>query len=135
MIAPDTRQNLMYTVYFIILHNFEAILYSAGIFIALIMALYKPTRGKILIMCGFIILLFAFEYDKHILEPLRQQTIGSLITERQSYRIEHTINYVTMRILPKILPFFGWMLVIGGFFFDKLLRTIKEKLHLKNKSL
>lgn len=135
MIAPDTRQNLMYSIYFLVLHNFEALLYSAGILITLIMALYKPTRGKLLIMWGFIILLFAFEYDKHILEPLRQQTIGSLITERQSFRIEHTINYVTMRVLPKVLPFFGWMLVIGGIFFDRILKIITEKLHLTDKSL
>ncbi len=135
MIAPDTQQNLMYTAYFILLHNFEAILYSIGILTALILALYKPSRGKILIMVGFIILLFAFEYDKHILEPLRQQTIGSLITERQSWRIEHTINYVTMRVLPKILPFFGWMLVLGGIFFDKLFNIIRQKLHLTDKSL
>lgn len=135
MIAPDTQQNLLYTIYFIITHNFEAILYSVGILISLVLALYKPTRGKILMMWGFIILLFAFEYDKHILEPLRQQTIGSLITERQSWRIEHTINYVTMRVLPKLLPFIGWVLVVSGIFFDKILKTAREKLHLSDKSL
>lgn len=135
MIAPDTQQNLMYTAYFILLHNFEAILYSIGIVGALALALYKPTRGKILIMVGFIVLLFAFEYDKHILEPLRQQTIGSLITERQSFRIEHTINYVTMRVLPKILPFFGWVLVIGGIFFDRILTYIQKRLHHKDQDL
>ncbi|QQS43829.1 hypothetical protein IPM65_06880 [Candidatus Roizmanbacteria bacterium] len=135
MIAPDTQQNLLYTIYFILIHNFEAILYSVGIIIALIISLYKPSRGKILIMWGFIILLFAFEYDKHILEPLRQQTIGSLITERQSFRIEHTINYVTMRVLPKALPFFGWMLVIGGIFFDKIIKAIQQRLHHNKKDL
>lgn len=135
MIAPDTQQNLLYTIYFIILHNFEAILYSAGILISLIFALYKPTRGKILIMWGFIILLFAFEYDKHIAEGLTQQTLNSLITERQSLRIEYYITKILTKAVPLLLPLLGWLLVIGGIFFDRILRMIGAHLHNRDKDL
>ena len=125
--SPDTQQNVLYTIYFILLHNFEALFYAGCIILVTLWALYKPTRTKIIIMWGFIILLFAFEYNKHILEPLRQQTINSLITERQSWRIEHYINKFTTRILPRGLPLLGWLLVIGGSFVEiKNFRKFKK---------
>ena len=78
-------------------------------------------------MWGFIILLFGFEYNKHILEPLREQTRNSLVTERRSYRIEYAVDRITMRILPRGLPLLGWLLIIaGGFFEVKNLRKSKE---------
>lgn len=118
--SPDTQQNLLYTIYFIFLHNFEAILYSFGIIGATAWAFYKPTRGKLLMIWGFIILLFAFEYDKHILEPLKEQTIQSLVTQRESPRIVHIIDKVLVRIVPKALPLLGWLLVIMGLAWKKI---------------
>ncbi len=112
--APDTQQNLLYTIYFTLIHNFEALFYASCIVMVTLWALYQPTRAKITIMWGLLILLFAFEYNKHILEPLREQTINALITERQSWRIEHYINKVTTRILPRGLPLLGWILTISG---------------------
>ena len=88
-------------------------------------ALYIPNRAKILLLWGFLILLFAFEYNKHILEPLRQQTLNSLVTERKSARIEHYINKVTTRILPRGLPLLGWILLIAGGTIQ--LKEIKKK--------
>lgn len=126
--APDTQQNLIYMIYFMVKHNAEAMLYALGIAIFTAHALYKPTRGKILAMWGCAILLFAFEYEKHILEPLRQQTIGSLVTMRESFRIEHTVNYVLMRVVPRGLPVLGWTLVGVGLIFDRIWPKIKKRL-------
>lgn len=113
-IAPDTQQNLMYAVYFMITHNIEAIFYAAGVIIMLIWTLYKPTRWKILIMWGFIILLFSFQYKKHILDALVEQTRNSLITERQSWRLERYINIILAKLVPFALPLFGWFLITAG---------------------
>ncbi len=124
MIAPDTQQNILYMIYFILLHNAEALFYASGIIITTLLALYKPKRGLIVIMWGFAILLFAFEYNKHILEPLRQQTIDSLITVRESWRIEHTINYVLTRVIPRGLPLLGWSLIGLGLFLDKIINIL-----------
>lgn len=114
MIAPDTQQNIIYTAYFILLHNFEAILYSFGILVMVLWILYKPSRAKFLIFLGFVILLFAFEYKKHILEGLVEQTRNSLITERQSWRLERYINIILARLVPLVLPLVGWFLIISG---------------------
>ncbi len=126
--APDTQQNVIYTVYFIFLHNFEAILYSIGIIVTTLLAIYKPTRGRILIMWGFVILLFAFEYEKHILEPLKEQTLNSLITQRESIRIEYYVTKILTKAVPLLLPLFGWFLIVTGIFFDRILQIIKKSL-------
>ncbi len=112
--SPDTQQNIIYTLYFILLHNFEAILYSFGIFVMTLWILYKPSRAKFLVFFGFVILLFAFEYKKHIVEGLTEQTVNSLITERRSYRIERYVEVTLSKLVPLALPLLGWSLVVGG---------------------
>jgi len=129
--APDTQQNIFYAIVFIFMHNFTAILYSLGIVMTTFLALYRPTRGKILILWGFVILLFAFEYEKHILAPLTQQTLNSLITERESLRIEYYVSKFLTRIVPFALPVVGWGLVILGAFFDRIYKRIKFILQIK----
>jgi len=124
MIAPDTQQNIFYTIYFILIHNYLAVFYSIAIIAVTVWAFYKPSRKSILMLWGFIILLFAFEYSKHILEPLKQQTIGSLITVRESIRIEYVITKILTKVVPFGLPILGWTLVVTGIYFDKIQNTI-----------
>ena len=127
--APDTQQNILYTVYFILLHNFEAIFYSFGIIVVTFWILYKPTRAKFLIFWGFVILLFAFEYKKHIVESLTEQTMNSLITERRSYRIERFVEVTLSKLVPLVLPLLGWSLIVGGI----MTRVLKIEKYLHNK--
>jgi hypothetical protein len=124
--APDTQQNILYTVYFILLHNLEAILYFFGIFIMTLWMLYKPTRAKFVILIGFVLLLFAFEYKKHIVEGLTEQTKNSLITERQSYRIERYLDIILSKLVPLGLPLLGWMCVIGGTIASRSKKSLED---------
>lgn len=116
--APDTIQNIKVMIDLIFLHNFLAIMYAIGILISILISIYKPSRAVILMLLGFITLLFAFEYTKHIAEPLKEQTLGSLVTVRQSPRIERLVHLVISRLLPLGLPILGWVLVglgvLGG---------------------
>ncbi|HRN71150.1 MAG TPA: hypothetical protein PLS49_08280 [Candidatus Woesebacteria bacterium] len=114
MIAPDTQQNLLYTIYFMILHNYEAMFYLAGSVVMALWMLYRPSRAKFLIFLGFAILLFAFQYTKHIVDPLLEQTTNSLITERESWRIERYLTLLLGRVVPLFLPIVGWALIIAG---------------------
>lgn len=124
--SPDTQQNLFYSIFFLFIHNVLAIAYVVAIFLVTIHVLWRPKRGKILILWGLIILLFIFEYEKHMLEPLRQQTIQSLITERESVRIEFYINKFLTKIVPFGLPIFGWILISVGLFFDILYKKVQR---------
>lgn len=132
--APDTQQNLIYTVYFTIAHNFLAMTYLGGIIMSVILGLLKPKRYLILLTIGFALLLFGFQYEKHIVDSLREQTTNALITERQSFRIQRVIDVT----LGKALPFFVTIggigsIVLSGlvwYFFDRkkpgFMDTLKE---------
>lgn len=117
-LTPDLKQNIFYMTYFIVKHNLSAIIYGTGILFSIILAVIKPSRKAILILLGFIILLFAFEYNKHIAEPLHKQTIESLITLKRYYKLEWIIQVVLTKVLPILLPAIGWCFVgVSAFLF------------------
>ena len=102
-IAPDTQQNILYTIFFLFLHNGIAIFFAFGIAVSVIWALIRPSRSAVFSIVGFSLLLLGFEYNKHIVEPLIQQTQGSLITERQSYRLAWLVEKVLGKVMPVLL--------------------------------
>jgi len=110
-LTPDLKQNIFYMIYFIIKHNLSAIIYGAGILFSIILAIIKPSRKAMFMLLGFIILLFAFEYNKHIAESLHKQTIESLITLKRYYKLEWIIQVVLTKVLPLLLPAIGWSFV------------------------
>lgn len=112
--SPDTQQNALYTLYFLILHNWQPVLYLGGLMWYFLKAYLSPTRGKILLIGGFALLLFSFEYSKHIQDSLVEQTRNSLITERQSVRVERVIHLTLNRAIPIGGPILGWIVVVSG---------------------
>ena len=113
-ISPDTQQNILYALYFLILHNYIAIGFTSGLAITTIMGLLHPSRGRILLMIGFALLLLSFEYSKHIQDPLLEQTKQSLITERYSSRLERVITLSVSKGAPFALTVGGITAVICG---------------------
>ncbi len=111
MITPDLKQNLLYTIFFTVTHNLPALVYSAGILFAAILSVLKPTRKSVLLLIGFIILLFGYEYEKHILDGLREQTLNALITIQEHNKVRRIVNLVLVKALPVVLPVTGWLLV------------------------
>jgi hypothetical protein len=78
-------------------------------------------------MIGFALLLFAFEYQKHIVDGLLEQTRGSLITERQSYRLEWLLDKTFGKILPPLFYFLGTVVTaVGGYMEFMFLKKIKN---------
>ncbi len=132
--SPDTQQNVLYALFFVVLHNFVAIAYASGLVVATIMGLLKPSRGRILLMIGFALLLLSFEYSKHIQDPLLEQTKQSLITERYSSRLERVITLTIDRVAPYTLTVGGITgICIGGFLeLHTLIRKKRKKVTAKN---
>lgn len=100
-LSPDLKQNLFYMVYFVVKHNFLAVIYVFGIIISISLAIYKPSRANVLLILGFSALLLAFEFSKHIAEPLYNQTITSLITIQEHYKL----RWILDKLINKIIPF------------------------------
>jgi Na+/phosphate symporter len=119
MVTPDLQQNIMVTVYLTFAHNYIALAYLLGMLIGIVMAVWKPSRYAIFIFLGFAILLFSFEYDKHIIEPLRSQTTTSLVTEKPHYKVSKIVDVVIADVLPIVFYTTGWgmlftAIVYGG---------------------
>lgn len=110
-ISPDLKQNIITTIYLLFSHNHIAIAYLTGMIICIGLSIYKPSRFTILLFLGFLILLFAFEYDKHIINGLREQTTTSLITIQQHNRVRKIINLIISQLLPLFLYILGWGLI------------------------
>jgi len=115
----DLQQNIFYTVYFTVSHNLPVFIYGAGIAASAVLAVIKPKRTYVLFLLGFIILLFAFEYQKHILDGLKEQTINALITVQEHNTVRRVINIVLIKLLPLGMPLAGWTLILTGVFLHK----------------
>jgi hypothetical protein len=120
MVTPELSQNIFVTFYLLFTHNYEAIVYLVGVIFAILLALYRPSRFATLILLGFAVLLFSFEYDKHIIEPLRNQTVASLITLTPHYKLRKMIDLVISVIVPVMLYVVGWASLFVAIFYAGL---------------
>ncbi len=114
MITPELKQNIWYTLYFTITHNVPVFFFGTCIIGSIILSLYKPTRKSILLLLGFISLLLGYEYEKHIVEGIKEQTMNSLITINEHYTLRRIINVFFIKILPFSLYAGGLLLVLGS---------------------
>lgn len=110
-ISADLKQNVFYMLLFLISHNAFAIFCVAGIIVGIILSIYKPSRTHVVLLLGFIVLLFAFEYIKHIVGPLREQTINSLVTDKPHNTVTRIVNFSLLKALPFFLPLLGLAMV------------------------
>ncbi len=119
IITPDLKQNILYTVYFTITHNMPVFVYGAGILVSVIFAIIKPSRSYIFFLLGFILLLFAYEYQKHILDGLKEQTINALITIQEHNKVRRLVNIILVKAAPILLPLTGWGFILVGVYLLK----------------
>ncbi len=127
-INAELQQNIFFTVFFTVTHNLPVFLYGAGVLFFALLSIIKPRRSYILMLLGFILLLFGFEYNKHILEGLREQTINALITTQEHNLVRRIVDIVLEKVLPILFPFNGVALIGMGIYFLKRERnTTKAK--------
>ncbi|OGG32411.1 hypothetical protein A3I51_05990 [Candidatus Gottesmanbacteria bacterium RIFCSPLOWO2_02_FULL_38_8] len=113
-IAPDLRQNLIVLGYLFFSHNYIALAYFCGMILGIILSVYRPSRFATFILLGFGLLLFAYEYDKHIIAGLREQTLKSLITVTPHYRLMRLVNLVLSDLLPVAFYILGWGMIFAS---------------------
>lgn len=123
----DLKQNFAITIYLLFSHNYIAFVYLAGVVISVILSLAKPSRFTVFILIGFITLLFSFEYDKHLIEPFRQQTINSLITESPHFRLQRILEISITEIFPILFYMIGWLLIFVGIVYAAIKLEKKQK--------
>lgn len=103
--------SLITTIYLTYQHNQVALAFFAGILISITLAIIRPSRINVALIVGFILLLLGFEYDKHIAEPLLDQTLNSLSVEGASSKLNKLVSYSISFLIPIFMYIFGWGLV------------------------
>lgn len=111
-LPDDLKQNIFYMVYFIVKHNFLAIIFAALAILSAILAIVRPSRSAVFMLLGSLLLFLSFEYFKHIKDPLRDQTIGSLITIQPHNKVTRIVNFTLNKAIPIFLPLTGTTLVL-----------------------
>lgn len=126
MLTPDIRQNFIITLYLLFIHNYILFAYLIGLLVSIVVAIRRPSRFIILMLIGFAILAFSFEYDKHIIIPFREQTLKSLITATPHYQLEKIINLVVVEVIPMLLYLIGWIFIYSAIITAGLQKRKKE---------
>lgn len=114
-ITPDLSVNINNTIYLTVIHNYQPALYLLGFFIAIYLLIKKPSRSYTFLLLGFICLLFQFEYAKHIIDGLKEQTTNALITATPHYTAKRWLNAVIEDIAPLLLFISGWFFLALAF--------------------
>ena len=126
--SPDLRQNVITTLYLLFSHNYIVFAYFTGVLISAALSVLKPSRFTVLMMLGFIILVFSYEYDKHIIAGFREQTINSLITATPHYKVQKIVDLAITELLPILFYLLGWGFIFMGIIYGALKLSKKSKL-------
>lgn len=124
-LTPDIEQALSHFFRLTFLHNAYPIGLLLICILSLSLAIHRPTRSKLLIFSGALLLLVHFEYLKHILEPLKAQTLLTVTTETPRYTFVWFIDTFLTKILPAGLLLLGIGAGIAGIY--QSTRSKKEK--------
>jgi hypothetical protein len=95
----------------LVLHNWPLILYAAAIPFAALLAYLQPTRRRLLILYGLLVLAVAFEYQKHGM-TVAQSTTDYLFSEYANPTARHISQLVLVQTLPVLLHLLGLALLL-----------------------
>jgi len=127
MLSPDLRQNIVVTLYLLFIHNYIAFAYLTGLIIGIFLSFYRPSRFATMILLSFAILLFSFEYDKHLIAAFREQTLNSLITITPHFRLQRLLNLLISEIFPILFYLLGWGMLFSAIILEGLKKETRKK--------
>lgn len=110
------KQGLFQLIYFTYLHNQLVIGFLLALIGSLLMLIKKSERRYIWFFLGFLFLIFHFEYQKHIVQDLADQTISTLFLEAGHDRWRRLTGLVIYHFVPLALWLSGWTGIILGIF-------------------
>jgi hypothetical protein len=116
------------TLFLTFIHNQDAIGYFLGIVVSVGLLLYKPNRFSAFLLVGFIFLLFGFEYNKHIIQPLEDQTLTSLGLKEDTGLYARGVAALLKRLLPLMFFFVGWGSILGALIANAIKADSKQKI-------
>jgi hypothetical protein len=106
--------NLFKFLYFTYLHNYDLLGFAVSALISLIVLIKKPNRRRVFFFVGFLILALHFEYEKHIVKDLAEQTADVLFADVTHFRAQWLTDIFLRHLFPLGLWLLGWSGVILG---------------------
>lgn len=106
--------NFAKLLYFTFLHNYQVLGFSVMTAVSLVFLIKKPSRTMVFFFVGFLLLILHFEYQKHIVDNLAEQTADVLFTTGSYYRTQWLVKVGFYHLLPLLLYLSGWTLVTLG---------------------
>ena len=96
------------------IHN-QLVIGLALALVAAFVALYRqPSRQHIYFFIGFLVLILHFEYQKHIVADLADQTLFALFEAEAHYRGRWLTKVFLYHLVPFLLWLLGWGSVVLG---------------------
>ncbi len=123
----ELQQNVIHTIYALFVHNYIVFAYFFGLLLSLYLAIKSPSRFAVFLSIGFALLTFSYEYDKHIVAGLREQTINSLITAEPHYRLQRWLNILIGEVFPILFYLVGWAMIYIALFLKGFKKSIQRK--------
>src|SRR3989344_3646401 len=111
------KTGIFQLLYFTFMHNADAIAYLIGIGFVFALLMWKPRRILVLFLIGFILLELRFQYLKHIVDPLYDQTVGAMLQGGTFFRTRRLLDLFMNDLIPLGLYFGGWGSLMLGIFF------------------
>lgn len=108
------QQGLFQLVYWTWLHNYEVIALAFGALLAILLMMKNPKRIYLLFFLGFSLLIFQFEWTKHIAQSLEQQTLQTVIVSDTQTKAKKLIDFTLNRLVPFATYLSGWGLIFMG---------------------
>ncbi len=108
------KQGLFQLIYFTYIHNQLLIGLAVALISSLLLLLKKPQRRYVWFLLGFLFLIIHFEYQKHIVKDLTEQTIATLFLEEGYYRGRWLTRVALYHLVPFLLWLAGWGNIILG---------------------
>jgi hypothetical protein len=99
----------------LVLHNWPVMAYAALFPYLALRAYLRPTRRALLCLYGLLMLVFAYEYDKHGTR-IAWDTLTYLFSREHNPVPRYASLVVALRIMPVVLHAFGIGLVLLGMF-------------------
>lgn len=113
----DLTSSLFSTIYATFDHNNLVIAYFVATLISAFLVFRRPNRFHLLLLFGFAILTFNFEYEKHLIAPLRDQTLSAIAPNPNLHiKTQKFVEIFLSILVPIGLYILGWGLIFTAMF-------------------
>ncbi len=113
-----TLINLINTCYSFYSHNWELFYFSIFAFLCFVKLILKPSRYYAVMLLGFLLLLFEFEYSKHLIGHVRENVTELILVDPRRISFGLTNTFFS-KLLPVFMQVGGWFLIFVSMFFLK----------------